>query len=119
MGHEVTIWTEKPEDAERLFNLVVDWMPRDEADNCTVSCHPESSWQPIETLPKLRVHDRPVLFASFPGGVFPHGLYALGTRIPRDEFTMMNGDYYPPTHWMPLPEPPESIPATKAQRKAA
>lgn len=69
-----------------------------------------SEWQPIETFSRLGVFEKPVLFAAFPGGLFPHGIYGIGTRIPTDDFTMMSGDYYPPTHWTPLPEPPVATP---------
>jgi len=60
-----------------------------------------TEWQPIETAPQLKFNDPPIIFASF-----PRKLYFIGTRINTDFFTMMSGDYYAPTHWMPLPQPP-------------
>lgn len=60
-------------------------------------------WQPIETAPK----HKDVLFCvdrSFmvTGRVLDGGFRCIGTDWPV-------GSIHKPTHWMPLPEPPQSI----------
>lgn len=59
-----------------------------------------TGWQPIETAPQDR---STYVLASFPKGFV--GIAHRG-RVCRDEFTNMKHEYFAPTHWMPLPEPP-------------
>ena len=57
------------------------------------------AWQTIDSLPERQT----VLVASFPKRLY--GLSHRG-RINDDDFTMLNGDRFPPTHWITLPTPP-------------
>lgn len=64
-----------------------------------------STWQPIETAPKdgrlLLVFDR-----SGRGSMV--AWYDLGSWQSHELDSPWGGNYCPtPTHWMPLPEPPE------------
>jgi hypothetical protein len=58
------------------------------------------SWQPIETAPKdgtsLLVYSDERIIAAF-------------WSVPADDWAEVVHGYtfYPPTHWMPLPEPPK------------
>ena len=70
-----------------------------------------SGWQLIETAPKRNRKKRTdVLLGSFPKGAIAVG---EAHRPPRDCFTTMDGTYYPPTHWHPLPVNPVLKPAPK------
>ena len=60
-------------------------------------------WQTIDSLPEREI----VLVGSFPKGLV--GLSRRG-RINDDEFTMLNGDRFPPTHWAPIPPFPSPPP---------
>jgi hypothetical protein len=61
-----------------------------------------SAWQPIETVPKYRSE----LLLYFPAKI-------IGAHRQYKQPAMMRIDFYPvdyprqPTHWMPLPEPPQ------------
>ena len=70
-----------------------------------------SGWQLIETAPKRNRKKRTdVLLGSFPKGAIAVG---EAHRPPRDCFTTMDGTYYPPTHWHPLPANPVLKPDPK------
>ena len=58
-------------------------------------------WQPIETAPR---DSRRVLIT----GRYPNGIKWVeeSYRHPDGHFTMRRADQ--PTHWMPLPDPPEN-----------
>ena len=73
-----------------------------------------SKWQPIETAPKdgtvvlgYGITDGEVSGPSSEKTIEP--MHHLG---PSGEWGITGGDYYivwiRPTHWMPLPEPPEN-----------
>jgi hypothetical protein len=61
-----------------------------------------SGWQPIETAPK---DTRTVLIAW-------RGFVTTGFFCPDDGewLDLPHMEQCPPTHWMPLPEPPEPTP---------
>lgn len=63
-------------------------------------------WHPIETAP---TDGTDVLIGgdfSYVGGVV---MAKYITDYPRSTFSDMDGDLYYPTHWMPLPKPPEGL----------
>jgi|688.fasta_scaffold26788_7 hypothetical protein len=70
-----------------------------------------SQWQPIETAPKdgLAV----LLWPYQPGDVFAGRAMeevVLGYRTMDEEwYNPEQRETFEPTHWMPLPEPPEDI----------
>jgi len=61
-------------------------------------------WQPIETAPR---DGSDILIGgdfSYAGGVL---MASCVDGYPHPTFSDMQGDFYNPTHWMPLPEPPK------------
>lgn len=80
--------------------------PTDESDRRAF----EAAWQPIETAPK---HYKPILACNPDKGyeaiVVHNG--AEWELLSHDGFPMGIGFY--PTHWMPLPKPPEATTAPK------
>jgi hypothetical protein len=78
---------------------------------------PRNAWQPIETAPKDKYvlvfcESHGVCVSFYTQGidtesdVIRDGWFSPG-RDNRDEMMVLDG---PVTHWMPLPEPPESVP---------
>ena len=62
-------------------------------------------WRDIASAPERERGKRnDVLLGSFPKGIIAVG---EAYRPPRDQFTMMDGTYYAPTHWQPLPAAPK------------
>ncbi|QEL18756.1 hypothetical protein PX52LOC_05793 [Limnoglobus roseus] len=66
----------------------------------------ESSWQPIETAPKDGTE---VLLLSHPAAMLPPD-YAVAYWDEVDEVWYWNKPkrFLCPTHWMPLPAPPQT-----------
>lgn len=68
-----------------------------------------SKWQPIETAPK---DGTPVLLGRFAPGCLLDGRVSVDKwSLPEDGrgwigFGKFNPEYWPATHWMPLPPPP-------------
>lgn len=70
-------------------------------------------WKPIDTAPK---DGRSVLLFITPDCIVSgnNDLNLLGSTAPRDEWWHVSPDGIaypiegPPTHWMPLPSPPET-----------
>lgn len=60
------------------------------------------TWQPIETAPK----DEPILITRFAPGTQWHGRMAVDVKSAGRGFGCFN-QWYPPTHWQPLPELPD------------
>jgi Protein of unknown function (DUF551) len=58
------------------------------------------AWRPIETAP----NDQRIIIGSFPKGCIDVTL--VWPDFNKESFTMVSGDFYAPTHWMPLPPPP-------------
>jgi hypothetical protein len=86
--------------AETLRDMVVDLM------NIVDSF---SNWQPIETAPE----DGSCLLAINTDEGYIFGVLERDTRgnwIHEGEPTFCHSDYFEPTHWMPLPEPPKVTP---------
>jgi hypothetical protein len=70
-----------------------------------------SEWKPIETAPKNGTR---ILLGRFKSDCPMNGRCAVDWwSLPEDGrgwigFGKFNPTYWPPTHWMPLPPPPES-----------
>lgn len=63
-------------------------------------------WQPIETAPKDGTR---VLVARFaPGTKYDKIMKVDRWQEKYSGFGLFNHTYWPPTHWMPLPAPPEN-----------
>jgi hypothetical protein len=66
-------------------------------------------WQPIETAPK----DGTPILCGFPDNFHAqHGHFDDNTG----KWGQLISFYYQPTHWMPLPAPPEATPAPTADK---
>ncbi len=68
-------------------------------------------WQPIETAPK----DGTVVILADDSSVYPQGWWRmrkgwvfLDTNVEGPDYTNGWVKGYGPTHWMPLPDPPEA-----------
>lgn len=59
-------------------------------------------WHPIDTAPQVRRMNKLLL------GSFPKGITAMDdpANLDRDQWTMLSGSFYAPTHWHKLAEPP-------------
>jgi hypothetical protein len=69
-------------------------------------------WQPIETAPK----DGTPILCGFPDNFHAqHGHFDDNTG----KWGQLISFYYQPTHWMPLPAPPEATPAPTAAIEGA
>jgi hypothetical protein len=71
-----------------------------------------SGWQPIETVPE----DTPVYLTGFKWNLPAQRWQAIGLRRGGEFFEceatgrQIYNDLVPPTHWQPLPAPPEVKP---------
>lgn len=64
-------------------------------------------WRPIESAPK----DGTPILTYCPQGP-KYGKWAVRQNVWRDgAWQYSNQPYWPPTHWMPLPEPPAIVKA--------
>lgn len=68
-------------------------------------------WQPIETAPRDERIDLWSGGERVPDCFWMDGYKWRDDDLPKDCFVYMDGDLcydvYQPTHWMPLPQPPE------------
>jgi hypothetical protein len=64
----------------------------------------DNLWQPIETAPK----DGTRVLACLVGDTFPFLTFSFGGQWIDDD-TQGEVIYPPPTHWQPLPKPPEAL----------
>lgn len=65
----------------------------------------DSEWQPIESVPR----DGTKFLFSTEGGAVGKGIFTKHRIIggSADGFRSLDGFYADPTHWKPLPKPPE------------
>jgi hypothetical protein len=79
----------------------------------------EDSWQPIETAPKdgsqVVVYGKHAQWSSADGAIVTIGHYFAGL----DCWMTDSGVMYDATHWMPLPESPENLPAKQQPNRQA
>lgn len=68
-----------------------------------------SGWQPIETAPK----DGTEVLLAYPGGLVKSGKWTLFGGAYEDHWADGKRPRFgsDPTHWMPLPAPPQDSPA--------
>ena len=68
-------------------------------------------WKQIETAPRTSPHKK-ILLCSPNKGWMAAEAWPLRERG-SEEFTSAAGNFYPPTHWLPLPPPPQDKEPTK------
>jgi len=73
--------------------------------------HCSASWMPIETAPKDKIE---ILAWSKRHGVN----VGILTHYKRPEMPSRKGSWFIPTHWMPLPIPPNADVEPPSERKA-
>ena len=67
-----------------------------------------TNWQPIDTAPISENADDPILFLGFvPHSCGGYMCVFYWNYIIEDWQNNIDGGVDKPTHWMPLPEPPE------------
>lgn len=61
-------------------------------------------WKTIDSAPKTFAFDK-ILVGTFPKGWVAVVSWPLNSDG-KQHFTTMSGDFWPPTHWMHVPQPP-------------